>query len=124
MWRWVVVGALSIVGGYLVFDGIHALVTGDYVTPSSGEYAGQLGPWSRLVEAVGIDPRSTGFQVTYLAVGAFHLAGAAAVVMQAPSARSWAIAAAVSGLWFLPFGTILDVAALIALFTRAETFRG
>jgi hypothetical protein len=27
---------------------LHALFTGDYVTPSTGEYAGKLGPWAGL----------------------------------------------------------------------------
>ena len=34
-----------------------ALIAGDYVTPSKGQYAGQLGPWARLVSAVGLEPR-------------------------------------------------------------------
>jgi hypothetical protein len=41
------------------YDGSRALIVGDYVTPKSGAYAGQLGPWAKLVAAVGIEPRST-----------------------------------------------------------------
>ena len=43
---WVVVLCALTEAGWLAFDGGHALVTGDYVTPNEGPYAGQLGPWS------------------------------------------------------------------------------
>ena len=42
-------------GGIVV---LFALVKGDYVTPKSGPYAGQLGPWSNVVSAS--NPRATG----------------------------------------------------------------
>ncbi len=48
---------LVVVGGFMFFDGIRALTVGNYLTPSRGVYADQLGPWSRLIEAVGIEPR-------------------------------------------------------------------
>ncbi|MGH9904860.1 MAG: hypothetical protein ACRD8U_04645 [Pyrinomonadaceae bacterium] len=32
--------------GWMTFDGARALIVGDYVTATSGEYAGQLGPWA------------------------------------------------------------------------------
>lgn len=40
--------------GWMAFDGGRALVVGDYVTPRSGQYAGQLGPWAKVVSTVGI----------------------------------------------------------------------
>ncbi len=45
--------------GWMMFDGMRALIVGDYVTPKKGPYAGQLGPWSKLVSAIGLAPRST-----------------------------------------------------------------
>jgi hypothetical protein len=51
--------AAAFEAGYMVFDGIHALTRGDYVTAAAGDYAGQLGPWATIVAAVGIDPRSS-----------------------------------------------------------------
>jgi hypothetical protein len=47
-----------IAAGWMVFDGMHGLLTGDQVRPESGEYAAQLGPWSRVVSALGIEPAS------------------------------------------------------------------
>ncbi len=52
---WVVAALALIEGGWLAFDGGRALIVGDYVTPSSGPSAGQLGPWSKVVSALGID---------------------------------------------------------------------
>jgi hypothetical protein len=35
-------------GGWSAFDGGRALVVGDYVTPHSGDLAGQLGQWAQV----------------------------------------------------------------------------
>lgn len=56
--KWVIALLIAVTAGYMLFDGIHALTIGNYVTPSDGEYAGQLGPWAGLVSSVGIDPNS------------------------------------------------------------------
>jgi hypothetical protein len=34
------------------------LVTGSYTVPAIGAHAGQLGPWAKLVSAIGIEPQS------------------------------------------------------------------
>ena len=56
-WILVLVALVLFEAGWMAFDGAHALVTGDYVTPSTGSYAGQLGPWADVVSAAGIGPR-------------------------------------------------------------------
>jgi len=43
----------------MAFDGTRALIVGDYIRPQTGEYAGQLGPWAKLVRKIGIAPEST-----------------------------------------------------------------
>ena len=55
--KWILLALALLQGGWLVFDGTRALVVGDYVTPRSGVWAGQLGPWSRVLFAVGLEPR-------------------------------------------------------------------
>ncbi len=55
--------------GWLAFDGTHALLIGDYVTPASGRFAGQLGPWSRVVALIGLEPRSTLTKSLHLILG-------------------------------------------------------
>jgi len=50
--KWIIVGLMVLSAGWMTFDGARAFIVGEYVTLSSGEYAGQLGPWAKLVEAV------------------------------------------------------------------------
>jgi len=38
--RWIIIVLAITLAGWLAFDGTHALVTGDYVTPRTGQYAG------------------------------------------------------------------------------------
>ena len=54
VFRWVTVAACVVQGAYMAFDGIRALVVGTYLTPDVGDHVGQLGPWARVVTAVGI----------------------------------------------------------------------
>ncbi len=63
---WAVAVLAVVVAGWFLFDGLYALITGDYVTPKSGEHAGQLGPWSSVVSAVGITPRSTAMKLIFV----------------------------------------------------------
>jgi len=48
---WVVIVLALVEAGWLAFDGTRALVVGDFLTPTSGTHAGQLGPWSKVVAA-------------------------------------------------------------------------
>lgn len=100
----------------MILDGARALTFGDYVTPSSGRYAGQLGPWSAVVQGMGIDPRSSLMKVAFVVIGAVHLLGAGAVAVSASPAAVWlAGVAALSGLWYLPVGTLGDAIVLLIL---------
>jgi hypothetical protein len=114
---WIVVALALVVGGWLAFDGAHALLTGDYVTPRSGAHAGRLGPWAALVSAVGIEPRSTLMKSLHLTLGCAWLLATAAFVLRLP--RSWhaMLACAVLGLWYLPFGTLLGAVQIALLLT-------
>lgn len=112
---WIVVVLMTINAGFMAFDGFRALIVGDYITPSSGEYAGQLGPWSKLVEAVGIKPRSTLMKVLFVGYGLITLLTLIAFILQL-SWSWWAVLAmAVLGLWYLPFGTIINLISVILL---------
>lgn len=112
-----------LVGGWLAFDGAHGLVTGDYVTPSSGEHAGQLGPWSQLFEAAGVDPRSRGVMALHLVLGGVWLA----VMAGWAARRAWAwrgmLLCAIAGLWYLPFGTLLCLIQIALLATKLRPAR-
>lgn len=115
MVRRIVCGLALIVAGWFVFDGGRALVVGDYVTPSSGEHAGQLGLWAGVVAAVGIEPRSTTMKLIFVVYGVAWLSVIGAFL----AGRSWAwtamLAAAIGSLWYLPFGTLLGVVQVVLL---------
>jgi hypothetical protein len=104
---------LTVVGGYMFVDGVRALTVGDYLTPSGGDHAGQLGPWADLLEAVGVPPRSTATKLALVGLGAFHLVGAVST-LRSPR-RAVPVAAAIGGVWYAPFGTILDLLVLVLL---------
>jgi hypothetical protein len=111
--RWVVAVLLAFVGVWMTFDGTRAVIVGDYITPSKGEYAGKLGPWSHLVERIGIPARSTAMKTAFIVIGLVHLAAAALLVSNTVWAPGWfALAASLMGLWYLPFGTVADGIAL------------
>ncbi len=106
---WIVVLLAFVEGGWLAFDGGHALLKGDYVTPRTGRYAGQLGPWSKLVSAIGIEPRSTLMKLIHLVLGLVWLTAIFCYIVRMPWAWSGMIVCAIASLWYLPFGTLLSV---------------
>jgi hypothetical protein len=116
-WKdWVIVILVVFTAGWMLFDGSRALIAGDYTTPSSGEYAGQLGPWSNLVKAVGIEPRSTLMKSIFVGYGLAALVVLAGFVFGLSWARMALIIVCILGLWFLPIGTITNLIALTLLF--------
>ena len=112
---WVVVAIALLVGGFMAFDGARALVTGDYISPESGRYAGTLGPWSGIVEAVGVDPRSSLMKSVFLLYGVLYLGATAAWVFGASRAWLAVVLMAALGLWYVPFGTLLNAVAIVLL---------
>ena len=103
------------VAGWMIFDGTHALVTGDYVTPKSGEYAGKLGPWAALLETAGVDPRSTPVKVGFIAYGLVYLAFLIAFLMRRGRAWHGLVVCASIGLLYLVAGTVLNALVLVLL---------
>ncbi len=117
--RWVIVVLAFVVAGWLAFDGAHALISGDYVTPKSGPYAGQLGPWSKVFAAMGLDPRSLLIKCLHLFVGGAWLAAISSFVFRLRGAWVAMLICAVAGLWYLPFGTIISLIVVGLLFLPA-----
>jgi hypothetical protein len=116
---WLVVALSTLNAGWMAFDGIRAMVVGDYVTPKSGDYAGQLGPWHHLASAVGIGPRSTLMKAIFVAYGLAWLVIIGYYAAGAPWARGAMIAAAALSLWYLVVGTLVSAIVLVLLFTLA-----
>ena len=108
--------------GWMIFDGSRALLKGDYITPRSGPRSGQLGPWARIVSAVGISPRSTLMKWIFVVLGIVYLGMAVAFLLGAPWANVGLILVAVLGLWYLPFGTLINI--LVILLVLLSGMRG
>lgn len=109
-----------LVGGWMAFDGAHAWVTGDYVTPRSGSHAGQLGPWSLPLRGIGVEPRSALVKTVFLLQGAFGLAAGAAILR---GSRAAAVAFGIASLWYLPFGTACGLVLVLWGGRRSRTHR-
>jgi hypothetical protein len=114
---WLIVALVLITGGWMAFDGAHALVTGDFVTPQSGPYAGQLGPWTVIPSAFGIEPRSTAVKAFFVVFGLVYLAALGAFLLGRTGARGVLTACAGVGLLYLPVGTLTSAAVLALLAT-------
>ncbi len=110
--RWVrpviAVPALS-EAGYMALDGIRAMIVGDYITPGDGRFAGQLCPWSALVSAIGIPPRSTLMKGIFAAYGLAWLLVILAYALGARWGRRPMVLAAILSLWYLPLGTVISL---------------
>jgi len=100
--RTIVTGALAVVvAGYMLLDGIRELSGAGYIAPG-----GELGPWARLLERLGVDPHATGVAAAFVGYGVL-LIGALVYYLTGSSAGGVVIiGVAALGLWYLPFGTI------------------
>ena len=112
---WVIAFLAFIVAIWFVIDGTAAFITGDYITPKSGEYAGQLGPWSKVVSAVGITPRSGLMKTIFLLYGIFWIAIIISYLFRLPWGWAAMLIAAIGSLWYLPFGTLLGLIQIVLL---------
>ncbi|MEE8137350.1 MAG: hypothetical protein V3T81_00515 [Thermoanaerobaculia bacterium] len=116
---WVVVALAVFEGGWFAYDGGRALVVGDYVTPTTGRFAGELGPWRHAVEAVGIEPRSTLMKSIFLGYGLAWMAVVVGFALKLHWAWWAMLAAAAGAAWYLPFGTLLSLIQIVLLLLPA-----
>lgn len=113
--KWLITFFIVITAGWMLFDGSRALIVGDYITPSSGEFAGQLGPWSMLVQVIGIDPRSTLMKIIFIAYGFITFIALFGFLKNKTWGHTMLMAMAILGLWYLPIGTLVNLIVLILL---------
>jgi hypothetical protein len=104
-----------LVGGWMAFDGAHALATGHYVTPASGPNAGRLGPWSHVVSAVGLDPGSAAVKWLHVILGVGWLAALLLFIVKPGVSWFALLGCAIFSLWYLPIGTVLSVVEICLL---------
>ena len=117
--RWGAVALCGLQGAYMLLDGARALVAGSYITPASGEHAGELGPWARIVAAVGVPPESTGMKVAFVVLGALWLVLGVGLAAGWPWALASGLLLAVATLWYLVPGTFISLLVLGLLLTPA-----
>ena len=103
------------IGGWLLFDGCRALITGHYTVPQSGPHAGMLGPWSLLVSAVGLDPMGMALKILHVLLGVSWIASGLWLPRNAIAAWWPLMITALLNLWYAPFGTIAGVAVVSLL---------
>lgn len=101
--RWTIVALVVLSAGWMVVDGARALVVGDYFTVD-----GELGPWSALVAAVGVPPRSAAMKWFFVVYGAAWLA-CAALFATGRLGRRPMIGLALGASWYLVPGTVLSL---------------
>jgi hypothetical protein len=109
--RIVVIVLAVVAAGWMAFDGVFALVTGNYVTGKSGE----LGPWGRVLVESGIDPQSTKVKAFFVVYGLLWLGATAAFAFGVPWMRLALAVLAVGALWYLPVGTLVALVQLVLL---------
>lgn len=115
--KWIVLALALLQGGWLIFDGSRALIVGDYVTPTSGSRAGQLGPWSHVVAAIGFEPRSTFIKCVHLLLGIAWLIALITFAVRPASGWWVAVGCGVATLWYLPVGTVVSIIVIVLLLT-------
>ncbi len=108
----------------MAFDGGRALLAGDYVTPSNGPYAGQLGPWAAVVEAAGLVPRSMLVKSGFVVYGLALVVTAGGFALGRADSRRALLVLLPLGLWYLPFGTVVNVVALAVLYATRRVDDG
>ena len=114
--KWIIVILIILSAGWMFTDGLRALIIGDYLTPKSGQYAGQLGPWANVLQSVGLEPRSTFVKAVLVVYGIASLVAVIGFATEQAWGRNSLIVMAVLGLWYLPIGTGANIIALILLF--------
>jgi hypothetical protein len=112
---WLSLFLIAGIAVWMIYDGAHALIVGDYITPQTGEYAGQLGPWANLVQAIGVDPRSVWMKLFFVLQGSGTLTIVLLYLLNKPHAWTGLLIAMILGMWYLPFGTLINLLALILL---------
>lgn len=122
-WKKILIAFLVLfTAGWMLFDGTRALIVGDFVTPATGEYAGQLGPWANLVQRVGIEPRSTLMKSIFVVYGLLAIASLVCYLIGYPWAGSALMVVCFLGLWYLPFGTISNLIVLFLMMMRRRKY--
>lgn len=113
--KWIIIILAVLNFGYMIFDGTRAMLTGDYIRPSSGQHAGQLGPWTKVVEKIGIDPESNTMKSIFVIWGMIGMQCAVGYA----AGKSWGwkglMIFNICSLWYAFIGTMSSVIQIVLL---------
>ncbi len=116
--KWLIVTMSFIHFGYMFIDGLRGIIYGDYFRPGSGEYKGQLGPWSKAVRAIGINPESTLMMSIFVVLGILGLMLAIGVVRNTYWTHIGLLILSFLTLWYLIPGTVLSILIIVLLIIK------
>src|SRR5688572_18685278 len=111
--KYIVIGLGLINGLWMLIDGVYVIVNGKYIGPE------KPGPWASIISLTGVDVFKLG--PLFVIFGIAWLVLSTAVWTEAEWAKGFAIILSIATLWYLPFGTLI---ALIALVTVVFFFKG
>lgn len=114
--RFLITALAAVQGGYMIVDGTRAIVVGSYITPSSGQHAGQLGPWASLVESLGVSPNMLGVKLAFVVLGLAWLTAGIALAIPLSWAWTTMLVVAVATVWYAIPGTVISITVLALLF--------
>lgn len=104
--KWIIIFLAVLNFGFMIFDGSRALVKGDYIRPSSGTHAGQLGPWKNVVEKIGINPEGNVMKTVFVLWGIVGLYITVSFAMGKPWAWKGMLIMNICSLWYAMVGTM------------------
>lgn len=113
--KWIIVFLAVLNFGYMALDGSRALVTGSYITPSSGEYKGKLGPWSSIVSAAGIEPEGKLMKTIFVVWGVAGLVITMMFLRNPAQYKTVMLVANVCSLWYAMAGTASSLIQIVLL---------
>ncbi len=111
---WLTIVLIMPTGGWMLFDGLHRAITGDYI-----RIGGQLGPWAGVISRIGVDPMSPSMAGLFVVLGAAWLVALVALFARRPWAWELALIAGLLSLFYLPVGTLFSAVILMCLFLPA-----
>jgi hypothetical protein len=112
--RYILIALATFNFGYMVIDGLRAIIKGDYFRPSSGTYAGQLGPWTKVVQGLGIEPEGALMKLIYAVIGVLGLVATGLYATGKIDELPMHIVALLS-IWNLYVGTLISVLMILLL---------
>jgi hypothetical protein len=106
-----------IIGAWLVFDGIHKLLTGYY----TGEQTIGLGPWATIVTAIGVQPAD--MALPFLFLGVIWIVNGIIVSLDANTRYERAIAISIVTLFYALPGTLVGAVTILLSLRERKLLR-